>query len=451
MAYESSPMGRRDPDLTDPMGQPRMPVADDRFPGGAGLGGEPGFQEVPDFRTRAAYQAAGYQTGEPAAAAHAPALDDVFDDPADGEPGPDQLGVHWVLEMLLLVGVVALAVLIWQAQPHALQGQNLSRLLILACGYGMLAIAASLTLRAGAPNLAIGPVAAAAAVYFAERGAEGVASPTVTTVVAGVALGVALAVLVVGLHVPGWAASLAAGAATVVWLHQQPAEVPLSGAFDPTGDAALLFMLVAAVSIVGGLLGTLHPVRRALGRFRPAGDPGWRQGVAAALVAAAAIVASMVLAVFAGVVLAAGEGVPVQGSVGTRWLELTVIGLAVALIGGTSAFGRRGGVFGTVLAVLALVLFDSYQQLQGWGIALLATGAVALVAGLAVTRLVERFGCPRPVDGDGWESAARPYPEAAGSAVATDAWAGGADSWASSLPAKPVHDRPTAWDERWGR
>lgn len=445
MAYDSSPMGRRDPDLTDPMGQPRMPVTDDRtrFPGGVGLGGETGFRDEPEFRRYP------YPAGDAAAAAPA-ALDDVFDDPVDGEPGQDRLGVHWIWELVLLVGVVALVALTWQADSDALRGQSLSQLLVLAAGLGLLGVAAGLTLRAGAPNLAIGPVAVAAGVYFAERGAEGVAAPTVVAVGAAVVAGAVLAVLVVGFHVPGWAASLAAAAGAVVWLYQQPPEVPLAGAFDPTGDAALLFGLVAAVAIVSALVGTLKPVRRTLGRFRPVGDPAHRRGAAAAVVTSLALVASMVLAVLAGVILAAGAGVPVQGSAGTNWLELTVLGVAVALVGGTSAFGRRGGVFGTVLAVLALVLFHHYQQLQGWGIALLATGAVALVAGLLVTRLVERFGRPRSAMEEDWQAPSSSYAEPSGPAPA-DAWAGGADSWASSLPAKPVQDHPTTWDDRWGR
>jgi ribose/xylose/arabinose/galactoside ABC-type transport system permease subunit len=441
MAYDDASLRRQDADITDPMGQQ------------ARFTGEPGFRDEPDFRARSAY-GAGYQaevTGTEHAAAVPPAvLDDVFDDPADGAPGRDRLGVHWTWELLLLLGVVSLVALVWQADSSALRGDNLSQLLVAAAAFGLLGVAAGLTLRAGAPNLAIGPAAVAAGVYFAEHGTDGVASVTVTALLAAGALGLVLALLVVGLHVPGWAASLAAAAGVVVWLHQQPPEVPLAGAYDPTGQAAFVFMFVAALAILGGLLGTVKPLRRALGRFRPVADPASRRGVVAAVLTGGALVASMCFAVVAGVLLAAGEGAPVVGSGGTRWLELTVIGMGVALVGGTSAFGRRGGVFGTILATLALVLFDTLQQLQGWGIAPLATAAVALAGGLAVTRVVERLGRPRSADADDEWAAAPASPPAPAGSRGGDIWSG-ADSWTSALPAQPARDHPNPWDDRWGR
>jgi ribose/xylose/arabinose/galactoside ABC-type transport system permease subunit len=450
MAYDSSPLRRQDADPADPVGSQQ------RF------AGEPGFREEPDFQARATYQVPAYSAADDATAvagAVPPAvLDDVFDDPADGTPGRDRLGVHWVWELVLLLGVASLAALLWQAQPDALRGGNLSALLVVASGFLLLALAAGVSLRAAVPNLAIGPVAVAAGVYFAERGAEGVGAPTVMAVLVALAIGAVLAAVVVTLQVPAWAASLAAAGGVVVWLYQQPPEVPLTGAFDPTGRAPVLFVAVAAVAIVGGVVGTVKPIRRALSRYRPVGDPASRRGVLAALVAAAALMLSMVLAVLAGVLLTAGAGAPVPASSGTQWFELTVIGFAVALIGGTSAFGRRGGVFGAPLAALALVLFDRYQQVTGWSIALLATASAAVVAGLVVTRIVERFGRPYSAEVDelAWStSPAAPRAEAASSSPAasqpTDSWATGAGAWASSLPAQPAQDHPTAWDERWSR
>jgi hypothetical protein len=147
--------------------------------------------------------------------------------------------------------------------------------------------------------------------------------------------------------------------------------------------------------------------------------------------------------------------VPAQGSVGVNWLEWTLIGLGVALIGGTSAFGRRGGVFGTTLAVLALVLFDRFQEGQGWEIALLATAAAAVAAGLVVTRLVETFGRPRagaedPESTQRWESTPAPAEERS---TAAGGWPSAAtDSWSSALPARPAPGTPDPWDDdRWRR
>jgi hypothetical protein len=434
MAYDDSPH-------TEPVGL----TSQSRYQG------QSGFREEPEFRGGGAY------TGYPATssgyagdgAVPAAALDAAFDDPAGGDPSRDRLGVHWVWEAMLLFGVIALAVLLWRAEPDALRGDGLSLLMVYATGFGLLGLAVGITLRAGAPNLAAGPVAAASGAYFAQHGSEGVASTTVTSLGSAAVLGLAVAVLVVLFHVPGWAASLAGAAAAVVWLQMQPAQIPLTGAYDPAGQAAFLFAMVAALGILGGLLGTLRPVRQAVGRFRPAGDPSARRGVVAAMLTGGAIVLSMVLAVVAGVVLVAGEGVPAQGGSGARWLEWTVIGLGVALVGGTSAYGRRGGVFGTTFAVLALVLFDRYQQAQGWEIALLATAATAVAGGLVVTRLVETFGRGDPSDGGPWA----PTPSASGqTSSASESWSSATDSWSSALPARPASGSPDPWDDdRWSR
>jgi hypothetical protein len=140
-------------------------------------------------------------------------------------------------------------------------------------------------------------------------------------------------------------------------------------------------------------------------------------------------------------------------------------------------FGRRGGVFGTILAVVGLVLFDRYQLAEGWEIALLATAACAVAGGLVVSRLVETFGRPRvgdeedddPYAGPGgggaqWETTT---PAGAGDGLATsaaasaplagaggsDGWpSAGADSWSSALPARPAPSGPDPWDDdRWTR
>lgn len=247
MAYDSSPYGRHETDATESVGL-------------AGAGrprylGQPGFREM-SYTPGYGGAADGYGTAETAAGAAVP-LDDVFDDPAGGEPGRDRLAVHWAWEIVLLIGVGTLVYLVWQAQPDALRGGDLSLLLTFAAGYGLLGIAAGVSLRAGAPNLAVGPVAVAAGAYFAQRGDEGVLTPTVFSLGVAILLGLAVGLLVVTFHVPGWAATLAAGAAAVVWLQQQPPEIPLAGAYDPTGHAAFLFALVAAMGILGGLLGTV--------------------------------------------------------------------------------------------------------------------------------------------------------------------------------------------------
>lgn len=374
----------------------------------------------------------------------------------EASPPRDRLAVHWLWELVLLLAVGGLGYLLWRNDPDLLRGENLSTLLVYATAYGLLGLGAGVTLRAGAPNLAIGPVAAAAMLYFAQEGGDGVVPPTLLATGAAVALGVAVALVIILFEVPGWAASLAASLAVLVWIGLQPEQVALAGAYDPTSQATFLFLTVAAIGMLGGLIASLQSVRRSLGRYRPVGDPGERRGPGAALMAGFAVVVSMALAVPAGVLLAAVSGDPVVAGSG---LELTGIGMAVALVGGASAFGRRGGVLGGTLAVAGLVLFHEYQRLQGWRISLLATAAVALVIGLLVSRIVETFGRSRQrpsVAASDDESQTRfSYldPEANSSPTTEStagSWSTGTDSWSSALPAQPAPNRPDPWhDDSW--
>lgn len=372
----------------------------------------------------------------------------------DSAPPRDRIAVHWLWELVLLLAVGGLGYLVWREDPDALRGDQLSTLLVYAAAYGLLGLGASVTLRAGAPNLAIGPVAAAAMLYVAQEGGDGVVPPTLLATGAAVALGLGVALLILLFEVPGWAASLAACLVVLVWINLQPSQVELAGAYDPTSQATFLFLTVAAIGMFGGLIASLPPVRRTLGRFRPTGDPAQRRGPAAAFVAGLAVVLSMAFAVPAGVLLATVSGEPVVAGSG---LELTGIGMALALVGGVSVFGRRGGVLGGTLAVAALVLFHEYQRMQGWRISLLATAAVGLAVGLAVSRLVEALGRPRPKVEEAEDERPGRFryldPEANVTTPAASSgggWSTGTDSWSSALPAQPAPNRPDPWDDdRW--
>ncbi len=365
------------------------------------------------------------------------------EEPDDAPPPRDRLAVHWLWELVLLLAVGGLGYLLWREDPDLLRGDQLSTLLVYATAYGLLGLGAGISLRAGAPNLAIGPVAAASMLYFASNGADGVVPPTTVATGAAIVLGIAVALLIIVFEVPGWAASLAACLVVLVWIGLQPEEIPLAGAYDPTSQATFLFLTVAAIGMLGGLIASLPPVRRTLGRYRPTGDPSERRGIGASWIAGFAMVMSMALAVPAGVLLAAISGEPVVAGSG---LELTGIGMAVALVGGTSVFGRRGGVLGGTLAVAALVLFHEYQKQQGWRISLLATAAVGLAIGLLVSRIVESFGRARTrptTDESHEEHTSRfSYLDPQANSTSSDSTAGNwpttTDSWSSALPAQPA-------------
>jgi ribose/xylose/arabinose/galactoside ABC-type transport system permease subunit len=355
-----------------------------------------------------------------------PNLHYVFDDPNDGEVGRDKVVVHVVWELALLAGIVVAGIALVGAQPGALS----QRALYLEGSLGLLlALASALSLRAGVPNLAVGGVAVLAGAFVAthSHGSWGGAAGEALAICAG--LGFILGVAIVGLHVPAWAASLAALLALGTWASVQ--RIPsIATGYDPNPDAYLWFGGVAGLSIVLSLVG-LHPgLRRGFARFRPVADPAKRRGIAAGVIAVVVTVVSSVLAGLAGVLLVLIDELPRSG-IGDLALRLTAFGVGAALLGATSAFGRRGGILGTALAAALLTVVLAWADRAHPSLPAAYILAVAIAVGLVTTRLVERFGRPvlRP-SGDEDESWGRTQAQT----PPTTPWQGGL--WSS--------------DESWG-
>lgn len=385
-----------------------------------------------------------YRAAPPSRVSAVGNLEDVFDDPAHGEVGRDRLGVHFAWEGVLAAAVVALGFLFFANERDQVSGEPLQQLLVLGAAFGILALAAGVTLRAGAPNLAVGTIAAASALYYAQNSERGVLPTALAVVGAAVILGVVIAVLVVGFHVPGWAGSLVGALIAIVWIQKHAFAQEVLGEYDPTDHAIYLFGAFVVVAQVGGALGAIKSIRRGLGRFRPVGDPAVRRGGFAATMTVLSLLASSAMAAVAGVLFAALEGAadrPIPPSLG---IELTGIAIGIAMVGGTSAYGRRGGVFGTLLAVTLLSMVIWYARAADWKISLFAVAAGAVALGLVVTRLVETFGRPLPIDSesvDDWSDVGVP-----GSGSGANWSTGSGDTW-SSLPAQPV---PPARTDQWG-
>jgi ribose/xylose/arabinose/galactoside ABC-type transport system permease subunit len=334
---------------------------------------------------------------EPSSGVPASVVADGFDDPAHGEPGRDGVAVHVAWELVLAAGLAVLTWLLWRDAPAALRGDGLRVLLVDVVTVGLLVLAAGLSLRTAAVNLAIGPVAVAAALHVAEQGDRGVEVALGHAAAVAAVGGLVVGLVVVVLHVPGWAASLAAAAGVVVYIQRRADPVLVQAGYDPRENAFHLFAGFAAVAVLGGLFGAIRPVRRLVGRFRPVADPSRRRGGVAATVVVVAFVSSTVLAMLAGVLLATNADGPIVPTEGLGW---TAIAVGAALLAGTSAYGRRGGIFGTVLAVSLVTVLFTWVEARGWTFSRWAVGGAALGAGLVITRLVEAYGRPRPADAD---------------------------------------------------
>src|SRR5262245_7059504 len=184
--------------------------------------GEPGFRDEPDFRLDNGLSDATTLGGTPSASVYTPGsyslsnyssgagdqtdgtlslsrrpsraqLDDVFDDPEHGDPGRDRMVVHVVWEILLLLAAVGAWYLLYRSHREMVTGNALRELMVSIASLGLVTLGIGLSLRAAAPNLAVGPIAYASALFFAshiDRGGTLVAA----TVTALLALAVGLAI-----------------------------------------------------------------------------------------------------------------------------------------------------------------------------------------------------------------------------------------------------------------
>jgi ribose/xylose/arabinose/galactoside ABC-type transport system permease subunit len=310
----------------------------------------------------------------------------------------DRVWVHAVWEVLLAAAVVVAVLAVQREDSTALSGDGLRDLLVLLAAAVLLGSGFALSLRAAVPNLAVGAVAVLAGVLTAwlrdQHGYE-LRIAVLITLGAAIALGIALAIVVVGFRLPAWAVGLGAALglyAAVLSLSAGRAML-LEGGPDLRRWAWPLAAGAVAISVAGGALGLTPRVRASLGGYRPAGDAASGRGRRAATMAAVALVGSTLLAAGAGLIIA----LRLRAVVPDDGLMLLGQAAAVALLGGTSAYGRRGGLFGTVLAAGFLqlaALWLGLVEAQPWTRPALLGGAILL--GLLVGRLVEAAGSTRP-------------------------------------------------------
>jgi ribose/xylose/arabinose/galactoside ABC-type transport system permease subunit len=314
----------------------------------------------------------------------------------------DRLWPHLAWEAVLLLGVVAtVAITIGLHGADVLTNERVMPFLLMqVAAIGLLASALSLSLRVAAPNLAVAAIAGAAGslvTWLLAEHDQTLLVAALLALAAGAAVGLVLAMVVVGLHVPAWAVSLGAGltlAPLTVALLGVQSPLPVDEDVTRAADQEWLwFGGFAAISVVGGALWAVPGIRRALSRTRADGDPARRPGVAAGLGAAVGLIGSSVLAAAAGVVFVLLLRADFLIS-DTAYLAET---LAIVLLAGVSVFGRRGGVFGILLAACLVVLVRHAMALSDAELGvyyLVLFGAVVL--GLIVSRLLELLGKPGP-------------------------------------------------------
>jgi ribose/xylose/arabinose/galactoside ABC-type transport system permease subunit len=302
--------------------------------------------------------------------------------PAGGRPHRLLVPIIW--EALLLVATIVAVAVVFLGDRRPTVGF----FLVLLSPIGLLAVAVALSLRTATANLAVGALAFLAGtvgVSLTNNDMPLAAAMAIGVVVAA-AVGLVLGILAAALSVPAWAVTL--GGAAII----EAAILGATGGRTMVLSAAsgqlsgLWFAVFVALTLGGGALWLIPGLRSTLSATRDVAPAGRWGGLRPGLGAVVGLTASGLLAGIAGVVytLRLHAATPPNGS------SLTLLGLAIALLGGVSVFGRRGGVAGVLLAT---ILFGSIQHIlllnavPSW-VLTLVTGVVVL-AGLAVSRLIE--------------------------------------------------------------
>ncbi|THV28004.1 hypothetical protein [Glycomyces paridis] len=306
--------------------------------------------------------------------------DGAADSPAD------RMAVHvvWEIGLLLLGGGVLFALTQSASGPFA--DGSWSAFTAALAPVVLLACAMAVSLRVGAVNLAVGPIALIAAWMFVDASGSGSAVALAMGLGAAAFVGIVLATLSAWLRAPGWAASGAVGGAIGLWAGSagDPSafmleQLPTTGALAALAAAAGLSLFLGLVGAFAGIRSRLAPIRET-----PAGERHGRGGIVFL-----GVLLSSSLAGAAGVV-AAWTAVPDAGAAGLPDpILLTVLALGAALLGGTSLMGRRGGVCGTVFASMLVLALMWLAQARGWSFDPSWIALSAIVAGFLVTRLVE--------------------------------------------------------------
>jgi ribose transport system permease protein len=284
---------------------------------------------------------------------------------------------HLAWEAVLLVALLVVALAARAAHPELFRA-NLVWLQWAI--FGLLGTAVALSLRMGTPNLAVPAFAAAGSHWFVERVNDGasVAVAGIVTILLCLLLGLVLGAFVGLSGAPAWAASLAAyGLIQALLLAGneggQPA-VLRTGQLS-SGDVTAWFLLFVMISV----LGAVALAAPAVGGRIVAPGTGFMSGrLTSALVG---LGGSSAIAGLAGVLIArrASSSTPIAT------IELLLLALGVALLGGVSAYGLRGGVFGVVLASGLVAVIVMWSATAGnAAVRTLVVASLAIVVGLLV-------------------------------------------------------------------
>lgn len=336
-------------------------------------------------------------------------------EPAEPSRKRDRMAFQFIWEAILLLLALNALFLVYRRKDDLFGVddlmESLSRHALYLTPVLLAALAIGLSLRLGAVNLAVPALAFAVTV----------ATPFETNVwiymgyVAGAAAvaGLLYVLLVAAFRIPPWFAGLAIGVLVL-------AAVPVTSRLADPGTYTLdgppnglyLFGGAAVLAIAGGFIGLAPGVRDGFSAVKRLADGEGERSGSTVFALLGGTILSMLLAAGAGYVTYMYALGPIEGDHHLNFgpyghnptgVELQVIAFAIALLAGTSLWGRRGGVFGAVFATIAV-----WAGLILWNRAVLDAGegswqadysqaifAGVLLVALFVSFALDRLGRPK--------------------------------------------------------
>lgn len=405
--------------------QPLPGVSGQALPsvGNGDLGGRPEpFQPEPTLALPAGHQ------GAP-----------VADEAAYTEPKPprDRMVFQVIWEVVLVLLTANVLFMLYQRREEVFGEVPIEEALdehfALLAPVLLVVLALGLSLRFGAVNLALPVLAALAAsvpgLFIGDNPWIGLGFTAAAAAVA--TAGFALLVLV--LRVPPWLAGLAisAGVLAAVPLidgeilgHQLPEPV----SWESPGGLWLL-LGAALIAVAGGLIGLMPSLRERMSAVKDAVDGPGERNAATVFMFIGGVFLSSLLAACAGFLLTVFRDVEQQGQGMFAFaalpfgffVSLELFALIAVFLAGTSPRGRRGGIFGVLLAVALVwavyLLWGSLDAESGdvnrfdrWS-GLLSFGL--LVFGLTMAAVLDRLGRPKaqPIEEFDQEPVQEPFQE----------------------------------------
>lgn len=300
----------------------------------------------------------------------------------------------------LLIIFIVLFVVAAIVAPEFLSAQNLANLLQQSSLIGIVAIGMTLVILTAGIDLSVGSVAALGGMLVAILIGFGIPwlIALLLAIAGGAAIGAVMGSLSAYLRLPAFMVTLAAlqsvRGLTYLTTNGTPttSEIPMglrflgAGSVGPVPTVGIIFILVTLIAAFILQRTTYGEYIFAVGSNM---DAARLSGLPVKLILTSVYVISGALAAFAGVLLTArltiGQPTANQG------LELDAI--AAVVLGGTSLFGGKGGVFGTFIAVLLLSVLRNLFNLLGLSsfFQMVVTGVI-LVAALILNHVLDNKG-----------------------------------------------------------